>query len=128
MALAARDECNSFSYWDARYERFAVGVVPGASLVNHSCTPNAAKAHGSHFAVEIYALQEIAEGEDVTICYTPLTSGLAERRAILHKHFGFFCEVRRDGLLLLIGLGLRERVSLCTFAANGEHGLGVQEC
>lgn len=25
LALAARDECNSFSYWDPQYERVAVG-------------------------------------------------------------------------------------------------------
>lgn len=29
MALAARDESNSFSYWDAQYERVAVGCAPG---------------------------------------------------------------------------------------------------
>lgn len=32
-------------------------IVPGASLLNHSCAPNAAKAHGSHFCIEIYAVQ-----------------------------------------------------------------------
>lgn len=69
-------------------------VVPGASLLNHSCSPNAAKAHGSHFSVEVYAVQDIAEGEDVTLCYTPITGSLSDRRGILQKHFGFFCEAR----------------------------------
>lgn len=32
----------------------------------------------------------------MTICYPPLTAPLSERRAILQKHFGFFCEARQS--------------------------------
>jgi hypothetical protein len=51
LGLLCRDEANGFGYWDTSYARYACGLVPAASLFNHSCLPNVAKTTAPGFQV-----------------------------------------------------------------------------
>ena len=95
LGLFARDECNGFGFWTKDYERFAVGLVPGAAMFNHSCCPNAAKVQSADFRVEVRALRPLSAGEQVTFSYVPLCDGLQERQAVLTRHFNFACDCAR---------------------------------
>eukprot|EP00906_Rhabdomonas_costata_P032455 RCo045722 len=68
-------------------------VFPVLSRFNHSCWPNACALHGQGRAV-VYALREVAAGDELTISYLDLGQPLPfeQRRAVLREQFGFDCE------------------------------------
>ncbi|KAK0779642.1 hypothetical protein LTR02_014355 [Friedmanniomyces endolithicus] len=68
------------------------GVYATASLINHSCLPNAHNNWNPDDGREtIHAIQSISSGEEITICYSkggPST----DRRSGLKQAFGFDCD------------------------------------
>lgn len=70
----------------------ARGVFPTISRINHSCCGN------SHFSYSetqmrgnVFATQDIAEGEEILISYTGIHWGYKERRLYLQKTYKFVC-------------------------------------
>jgi len=67
------------------------GLFPKIARINHSCRPNAAyywhEALGKRI---IYATHSIAEGEEITVSYIPLTLPQSERQNRLNR-YGFKC-------------------------------------
>ncbi|ORY08989.1 hypothetical protein BCR34DRAFT_625973 [Clohesyomyces aquaticus] len=69
-------------------------VFPNAARFNHSCNPNACFAWNSAIQKEtIHAIQDIAEGEQITLAYCDTTHDKATRLWEL-KHYGFVCDCR----------------------------------
>ncbi|KAK1267335.1 hypothetical protein QJS04_geneDACA000561 [Acorus gramineus] len=70
-----------------------VGLWLLASLVNHSCTPNARRLHiGDHMVV--FASRDVKAGEEITFAYFDVLLALKKRRA-LAKAWGFQCGCER---------------------------------
>ena len=67
------------------------GLFPKIARINHSCRPNAAyywhEALGKRI---IHATRPIAEGEEITVSYIPLTLPQSERQNRLNR-YGFTC-------------------------------------
>ncbi|KAF7374782.1 SET domain-containing protein [Mycena sanguinolenta] len=60
---------------------------------NHDCAPNAHYGFCSEsFSGRLFAVRSIAEGEEITIGYTDLTTKRAARREHLEAKFWFVCE------------------------------------
>ncbi|KAI0632340.1 SET domain-containing protein [Trametes polyzona] len=76
---------------------YAHGVFPLASrLFNHSCVPNAACKYlikpREPVTMEVVALRDIAEGEEITIPYLDPALPYQTRREALQVNYGFACE------------------------------------
>jgi hypothetical protein len=68
-------------------------LIPEVARLNHNCRPNAAY----HFDVNtlsqsVLALRTISPNEELTISYIPQLQTRSERRALLHKSWGFHCD------------------------------------
>ncbi|XP_078441136.1 SET domain protein 35 [Wolffia australiana] len=71
-----------------------VGLWLLASLVNHSCCPNARRLHvGDHLLV--HASRDIKAGEEITFSYVDALAPLGKRRTALAATWGFRCGCRR---------------------------------
>ncbi|KAF8908335.1 hypothetical protein CPB85DRAFT_1376403 [Mucidula mucida] len=108
--LSGRYSANQRKLWDQLYQRFgrnnfalhshyttyAHGIYPLASRVfNHSCVPNAAAKYiierGAPVRMEIVALADIAEGEEIFITY--MDPALIQKRIeTLGYTYGFLCD------------------------------------
>jgi hypothetical protein len=67
------------------------GLFPKIARINHSCRPNAAYYwHEGIGKRIIYATHPIAEGEEITVSYIPLTIPQSERQNRLNR-YGFTC-------------------------------------
>ncbi|OJT13051.1 Histone-lysine N-methyltransferase ASHR1 [Trametes pubescens] len=78
---------------------YAHGVFPLASrLFNHSCVPNAACKYilrpSESVAMQVVALRDIAEGEEITIPYLDPALPYQTRQEALQVNYGFGCECR----------------------------------
>ncbi|CAM9507598.1 unnamed protein product [Ectocarpus sp. 4 AP-2014] len=77
-----------------KHATVAVGLYLVASMMNHSCRPNAlASFHGGE--MRVVATRAIERGELVTISYGPLASKVSsasERQAYLSRAYFFRCE------------------------------------
>ncbi|KAJ6497623.1 hypothetical protein C8R45DRAFT_983622 [Mycena sanguinolenta] len=69
-------------------------VCKDISRLNHSCSPNTApRFHVSSFSYRLYAVRDIAEGEELTYQYTDVVQSAAKRQAEL-KPYDFVCACR----------------------------------
>ncbi|KAF2799362.1 hypothetical protein K505DRAFT_68262 [Melanomma pulvis-pyrius CBS 109.77] len=67
-------------------------VFPHASRFNHSCNPNACFSWNSAIQKEtIYIINNVQEGEQITLSYCDMTHDKMLRRWEL-KHYGFICD------------------------------------
>ena len=67
------------------------GVFLVSARLNHACVPNCQHTFNvKRGEMTIHAVRDVAEGEELTICYTE-TQPSAGRRALTKKHFGFEC-------------------------------------
>ncbi|KAF2692153.1 SET domain-containing protein [Lentithecium fluviatile CBS 122367] len=67
------------------------GLFPKIARINHSCRPNAGYYWSEALQKRIiYATREIAEGEEITVSYIPLTLPQSERQHRLNR-YGFTC-------------------------------------
>ena len=64
------------------------------SLFNHSCAPNCHKVLLADWMF-VYALRDVASGEECTISYVPVDQSGKERRATLKQAWEFDCRCQR---------------------------------
>jgi hypothetical protein len=68
------------------------GLFPKIARINHSCRPNAAYYWHEVLGRRIvHATRPIAEGEEITVSYIPLTLSQPERQSRLNR-YGFTCK------------------------------------
>ena len=82
------------------------GLFLEASLINHSCRHNSQNTWNENIGrLTIHTLQDIEEGEEITIMYLPTTSAYTERQHFLQEKFKFDCNCE----LCLLPRAKRER-------------------
>ncbi|KZT65794.1 SET domain-containing protein [Daedalea quercina L-15889] len=100
LATVARDLYSRFGNNNfvihSHFNSYAHGIFPLASrLFNHSCAPNAATKYVitpfEPVRMEVVALRDIAEGEEVTIPYLDPALPVEIRRQALQLNYGFSC-------------------------------------
>ncbi|XP_014222568.1 SET and MYND domain-containing protein 4-like [Trichogramma pretiosum] len=71
-----------------------VSITPLASLINHSCNPNARRCFGKNQEFILYAIQPIKKNYQIFDCYyCPFYDGpVLERANMLKMFFGFNCK------------------------------------
>ena len=77
-----------------QHNGFHSGLYEKQSLLNHSCDPNCLKLtpSTSHSTSEIWTIRDVAEGEELTICYySPMESATATVRSYLNINHRFWC-------------------------------------
>ncbi|KAK7033235.1 SET domain-containing protein [Favolaschia claudopus] len=68
-------------------------VFPTICRANHDCTPNAHYVFCAEtFCGQLFALHNMAQGEEITIGYTELAATKATRRESLETKYHFVCE------------------------------------
>ncbi|CAH0483102.1 unnamed protein product [Peronospora belbahrii] len=96
VVLAAQINENSYSLdaLDDNHLVAAVGLFPVCGLINHSCQPNCTWSNAGDSILEVRALRDIEEGEELTLSYIDIDVERHERRKELRdtKHFDCFCE------------------------------------
>ncbi|KZT34899.1 SET domain-containing protein [Sistotremastrum suecicum HHB10207 ss-3] len=70
------------------------GIFPEASRFNHSCSPNVNYVwYDKQGQMRLYALRDIASGEELTIAYgKPVLATREERWKVIEADFGFRCD------------------------------------
>ncbi|KAI9905711.1 hypothetical protein PsorP6_013790 [Peronosclerospora sorghi] len=96
VSIAARINENSHSLdaLDEKHLVAAVGLFPICALINHSCQPNCIYSNGGDSLMEVRALRDITEGEELTLSYIDIDMEREERRKLLRatKHFDCHCK------------------------------------
>ena len=85
---------NSHGAWEPT--RGVLGIL--ASMMEHSCTPSCTMLVGTAEQGSILSLKtldDVAQGESLTISYVPREDPLSERRSTLLLQHGFVCECQR---------------------------------
>lgn len=82
-----------------------VAIYNLASLVEHSCMPNLSKSFTSAGEVLLWAVDEIAEGKHLSICYSDVLWGTANRQNHLQQTKMFGCECERCSDVTELGTG-----------------------
>lgn len=90
VKLVVALNCHNLAVLESPIDEPGVGLFPLASLVNHSCSPNAA-----YFCVEdvlvMRASSAIPLGAEICISYIDSFAGTVARRGELLRKFGFLC-------------------------------------
>lgn len=69
-------------------------LVPGATLINHSCDPNAHHlSEGPELVIR--SSRKIAKNEEITISYIDSTQSFEERQKALSTTYAFDCQCRK---------------------------------
>ncbi|GMF42127.1 unnamed protein product [Phytophthora lilii] len=96
LVIAAQINENSYSLdaLDEKHLVAAVGLFPICGLINHSCQPNCTWSNAGQGIMEVRALRDIKEGEEITLSYIDIDKERGERRKELRetKHFDCQCE------------------------------------
>ncbi|OWZ15375.1 hypothetical protein PHMEG_00010988 [Phytophthora megakarya] len=96
LVIAAQINENAYSLdaLDEKHLVAAVGLFPICGLINHSCQPNCTWSNGGDSVMEVRALRDIKEGEEITLSYIDIDMERSERRKELRdtKHFDCQCE------------------------------------
>ncbi|KAG7393383.1 hypothetical protein PHYPSEUDO_009587 [Phytophthora pseudosyringae] len=96
LVIAAQINENAYSLdaLDEKHLVAAVGLFPICGLVNHSCQPNCTWSNAGDSIMEIRALRDMKEGEEITLSYIDIDKERNERRKELRdtKHFDCRCE------------------------------------
>ena len=112
LAFAAQSNAHAIS--DAHSQVPAgLGFFPAASMVNHSCIPNAHHYFAEPVAGQpprlvFRAIRPIAAGEEVTYSYTKTYDAAASRRETLRRGYFFTCECPRCEAELAAARGAEE--------------------
>lgn len=94
-------QANNFAIVNTLHETIGEGIFPHAALLNHSCDPNCLLRFNSHSkkskktVLEIVALRNIDEGEELTHSYVDLVENTETRQRRLHDTHGFICKCQR---------------------------------
>ncbi|KAG6948626.1 hypothetical protein JG688_00015012, partial [Phytophthora aleatoria] len=96
LVIAAQINENSYSLdaLDEKHLVAAVGLFPICGLINHSCQPNCTWSNAGDSIMEVRALRDIKEGEEITLSYIDIDKERNERQKELRdtKHFDCQCE------------------------------------
>ncbi|ETO85256.1 hypothetical protein F442_00940 [Phytophthora nicotianae P10297] len=96
LVIAAQINENSYSLdaLDEKHLVAAVGLFPICGLINHSCQPNCTWSNAGESIMEVRALRDIKEGEEITLSYIDIDKERSERQKELRdtKHFDCQCE------------------------------------
>jgi hypothetical protein len=74
--------------------KVSLGVFPRMARLNHACAGEQNTAYGWREdlgELRVYALKDIKKGSELLIAYTETRKPREERRAHLHKNYGFTC-------------------------------------
>ncbi|KAL7268574.1 hypothetical protein RUND412_008797 [Rhizina undulata] len=85
---------NCISHTTPDGEEIGLDFDPTASLMNHSCEPNAMMVFDGR-GLGVFAVEEIKEGEEVTICYIDANDGYEKRQKDLRETYWFECDCKR---------------------------------
>ncbi|KAJ3175321.1 SET and MYND domain-containing protein 3 [Geranomyces variabilis] len=85
---------NNHEVMDDHYFPIAQGTYPLASLLNHSCDPSCALTYDG-VTLMLYAIRDVAPGEELTIAYQDPFPARETRRAHLKQAYGFHCVCAR---------------------------------
>ncbi|TPX64232.1 hypothetical protein SpCBS45565_g06056 [Spizellomyces sp. 'palustris'] len=88
--LLCRFSCNSISVSDGELVNIGVGVFPVLSLVNHSCSPNAAIIFNGESAT-LRAIKNIQVEEEICQSYMEISEPRYVRRKELREIYFFDC-------------------------------------
>ncbi|KAI8072802.1 hypothetical protein BC940DRAFT_291670 [Gongronella butleri] len=88
-------QCNNFGIHDDYLFAVGEGTYPVASLVNHSCRPNAVIMFNGGAMLSIYAIDDIHPGDDVTIAYVDAAHDRNHRQTRLRDKYFFQCSCVR---------------------------------
>ena len=88
--LLSKLETNSFNILDQDLRPIGIGLYPGATMINHDCSANAACVFEGN-VVSIRAMRKITCGEEITISYIDTGKSVEKRRKEIFSGFGFLC-------------------------------------
>jgi SET and MYND domain-containing protein len=89
---------NGFTICNSEQEVLGVGVYPRASMINHSCRPNAVQSFWLSSTERLPPMLQITMcrnakvGEEVTISYCDVSVPRYDRRKELKRNYNFCCE------------------------------------
>ncbi|CAO3628530.1 unnamed protein product [Cunninghamella echinulata] len=87
-------QCNNFSIHDDHLFTVGEGTYPIASLINHSCRPNAiAMFEGA--LLSIIAIEDIPMDQEITIAYMDVAHDRSHRQSSLFSKYFFHCQCVR---------------------------------
>ncbi|KAG7399214.1 hypothetical protein PHYBOEH_009380 [Phytophthora boehmeriae] len=97
LVIAAQINENSYSLdaLDEKHLVAAVGLFPICGLINHSCQPNCTWSNAGGGVMEVRALRDIEEGEEIVLSYIDIDKERAERRKELRDTKHFDCQCKR---------------------------------
>ena len=97
--FVSRLTMNGFTISSAEQKSIGLGVYPHASMINHSCRPNAVQTFwlsGSdrHHPpmLQITMCRDVKVGEEVTISYCDVCTPRYDRRKELEENYKFLCD------------------------------------
>lgn len=97
LVIAAQVNENSYALdaLDENHLIATVGLFPICGLINHSCQPNSTWSNAGNGVMEVRALRDLNEGEEITLSYIDIDQDRSERRRALEETKHFFCECER---------------------------------
>ena len=124
FARALLLEINSHTLHDpASQQAIGEGHYPSAAAINHSCWPNSDYLSDAAGRLRVVTVRPVAQGEEITIAYTPtLTQPTAQRCATLRRDFFFACDCPRCEA----GSGWDAFLAAATGAGEGEAAAGAE--
>jgi len=87
----------------------ALALFPAGSMINHACVPNAARAFVQDRMI-IYALDDIGQGQEVTINYSGFILAIQEDSGFFENREDVICHAQR--FLCLCDLCVRQRQAI----------------
>ncbi|RLN83236.1 hypothetical protein BBJ28_00017077 [Nothophytophthora sp. Chile5] len=102
LVIAAQINENAYSLdaLDEKHLVAAVGLFPICGLINHSCQPNCTWSNGGDGIMEVRALRDLEEGEEITLSYIDIDKERGERHKELRETKHFDCECERCAIAL----------------------------
>lgn len=97
LVIAAQVNENSYALdaLDENHLIATVGLFPICGLINHSCQPNCTWSNAGNGVMEVRALRDLDEGEEITLSYVDIDQDRTERRRALEETKHFYCECER---------------------------------
>ncbi|KAJ1660477.1 hypothetical protein IWQ61_000598 [Dispira simplex] len=95
LECLARFRCNNFTLHDEQLFAVGDGTYPLASLLNHSCAPNAVVMYERGGKLKVRALTEILPGQQILIAYVDGVTPFSERQRTLNNKYQFRCQCLR---------------------------------
>ncbi|EDV28054.1 uncharacterized protein TRIADDRAFT_53251 [Trichoplax adhaerens] len=94
IEIISRVTCNTFTICNSEMQTVGIGVYPGLSLVNHSCSPNcSATFRGKQMQLRIIENTKI--GDELLISYIDPMQVLSSRQNQLQSQYCFKCICER---------------------------------